>query len=125
MLQFLVVLFSIIFFCSNLFQVIVGALIYWAGHLSKKDYLKQYGRDLALAADQNMNVVWLGQPDETISSRIGRAVKSGKPKWFIKYLLYPFVDLCALAFGDKNHCLNSIEEEEIDDSDKDLWKWSK
>jgi len=107
-------------------QLILGALIHVIGKLFKSHKLRTHGKDLAIAVDQYMNVVWLGNPDETISSRTGRAIRSGKPKWYIKYLLHPFVDNAAKFFGDgPNHCINAIEEDEYEEGQYEVWKWYK
>lgn len=115
-----------IFFPMTLLQVIIGALLYWIGRCCKSSPLKTHGLVLAIAADQNMNTVWLGHPDETISSRTGRAIRSGKPKWYIKYLLHPFVDRAAQVFGDQpNHCIRAIEEDRVSRDRYEVWSWQK
>jgi len=126
MLKFIAFLNTLIFFPVTIIQVILGALIYLIGLLFKSKQLKLHGKDIAIAADQNMNVFWLGNPDETISSRTGRAVISKRPKWYIKYLLHPFVDKAAQFFGDEpNHCVRAIEHDENMDEQYEIWKWHK
>lgn len=127
MIQLWALLNTIIMFPVALVQLLVGALIYVLGKKYNDIQWKTHGKDLALAVDQYMNVVWLGYPDETISSRTGRAIISGKPKWYIKYALHPFVDWAAQIFGDgPDHCIRSIEYNEFDEITKyEVWKWYK
>lgn len=122
MVRLLALIDTIIFFIPMLFQLMLGVCIYYLGVWFSQEKLKMYGKNLALAVDQNMNVVWLGDPDETISSRCGRAVVSGRPKWYIKYLLRPFVDWAARRFGDgPDHCIRSIEVDELHRNE--VWEW--
>lgn len=107
-----------------IFQVFVGAFIYLCGKLTKNEKRKQYGYQLALSADQNANAILMGFPDETISSRIGRAVfVHKKPKKFVKYLMHPLVDTLALLFDDKNHCEKAIEHSEEFHLREEVWEW--
>lgn len=63
-----------------------------------------WGRRLAVAVDQFANVLALGLPDETISSRAYKASLKGK-RWGCI--------LCALLDKlDKNHCAKSVEWDE-------------
>ena len=124
MLQIWALINACIMFPIMLGELILGATMYGLGKLFKSHKLETHGLELAIAVDQYMNVVWLGNPDETISSRTGRAIISGKPKWYIKYLLRPFVDWAARRFGDgPNHCVNSIEHDEHMDEQYEVWKW--
>lgn len=69
--------------------------------------LKLYVRNVAVAFDQLLNALFLGDPDETISSRTGKYVREGRG-WFP-------CQLCKLldyVFREKHHCLNSIEDNE-------------
>lgn len=79
--------------------------------------------NLLLGIDQFGNILLFGSPDETISSRLGRAFTSGSPKWFV----YPFkalVDFMALKVaGQVNHCVSSIEAER--ELNHELWSWIK
>jgi hypothetical protein len=107
-------------------ELILGATMLYCGKLFKSHKLSTHGLQLALAVDQYMNVVWLGNPDETISSRTGRAIVSGKPKWYVKYILHPFVDRAARLFGDgPDHCIRAIEHDEHMEDQYEVWKWHK
>jgi hypothetical protein len=84
---------------------------------------KQYIYNLLLAFDQFINVILLGDPDESISGRCGRAIKSNNPKFFV-IPLAKFIDaLFLVIFNEKNHILNAIEDEEC--NSKELWSWIK
>jgi hypothetical protein len=86
-----------------------------------KNPILQYFFKIALGLDQFVNVLLLGDADDTISGRCGRAIASGKPKWFVK-LLTPAIDWLFLKlFDDKNHCADSIETEE--NYCYEIWKW--
>ncbi|WP_067586373.1 hypothetical protein [Endozoicomonas ascidiicola] len=64
--------------------------------------MKQYLWNFLVWLDQGLNVVFMGGcPDETVSSRAGKAARKGK-KWGCV--------LCrVLDVVDKNHCEKSIE----------------
>ena len=86
-----------------------------------KNWFFQYMFNIVLGMDQFINVLLLGDADDTISGRCGRAIASGKSKWFVK-LLAPFIDLVFLKlFDEKHHCQNSIETEEH--FCYEIWKW--
>ena len=56
-------------------------------------------KNILIAIDQLFNTIAGGDPDETISSRVGKYHKGS--------LLYKL-----LNFIEKNHCENSIEKDE-------------
>lgn len=66
--------------------------------------MKTYIWNILIALDQFWNTVFLGDPDETISSRAGKAA-SQKKKWGC--VLCKFLDLF-----EKDHCIKSIELDE-------------
>lgn len=101
-------------------QVLLGAAMHAIGRLTRNRNMRRYGRDVALSADQHMNVIWLGLADETISSRLGRAALSGKPK-LVARVLHPLVDRLALLFGDHDHCVKSAELQY--NEHVELWRW--
>lgn len=109
-----------------LFILIVGlasALLFYAiGRAVGSKETVQYGYNLALSVDQHINAVLLGDPDETISGRTGRAILSGRAKpWVPKF--GEFVDFLAeKLFGDYNHVVKSVEAEETPKV-KELWSW--
>ena len=85
--------------------------------------VKQYTYNLALGLDQWINTLLLGDPDESISGRTGRAMASGFPKWWVP-TLRTVVDWIFLTFfGEHNHCANAVEREECP-AHKELWPWS-
>ena len=86
--------------------------------------MKQYLKNLLLTFDQAINVLLLGDPDESISGRLGRSMRSGKPKWFVPPVAH-FVDwLFWTIVKEKDHTLNAIEPEEMP-IEKELWSWIK
>lgn len=84
----------------------------------------RYLFNILLGIDQFANVILLGDPDETISGRLGRAHLSGKPKWFVPPFK-KFVDWGAKVLdGQQNHCVDSVEAEDQQFS-KELWSWQR
>lgn len=80
-----------------------------------------YLANVFLALDFFLNAVLLGSPEDSISGRLGRAIQSGKPKWFVKPIA-SVVDYVALhIFGQKDHCINSISS--VEDVYRELWSW--
>ena len=65
---------------------------------------RSYGIRLLIALDQLGNTICCGDPDETISSRVGRAAVKGK-RWAL--LLERAIN--TLFFFDPDHCRSSIE----------------
>jgi hypothetical protein len=66
--------------------------------------MKHYFWNILISADQLANTLLGGDPDETISSRMGkRAIKGDRLGGIICRLLDMF---------DKGHCKKSIEEDE-------------
>ena len=69
------------------------------------------------------NFILLGDPSETISSRTGRALRSGRPRWFVPYL-GAFIDkIFNVLFGQKDHSINYIEHDE--NFEHEIWSWIK
>ena len=64
--------------------------------------LKQYFRNILIAFDQFVNVLFLGQPDETISSRAWRC-KDSSSFW---KLMRKLID--TIFFWQKDHCYYSF-----------------
>ena len=69
---------------------------------------KQYILNLLIAFDQLINTIFFGNPDETISSRVGRKYPNSSFARFIN----------AIFFWQKNHVIESIEWDEINKKDK-------
>jgi len=66
--------------------------------------IKTYLYNILLGIDQLVNTILGGEPDETISSRMGRHLVK-KDSWISKIICY------WLNKVDKNHCIDAIEEE--------------
>ncbi len=74
--------------------------------------LKQYIKNVLIGFDQLTNAAIGGDPDETISSRAGKEVRAGKGGLWKLF--------CRVLHGfDKDHCRESIEEDEGKDA---VWK---
>ena len=70
---------------------------------------QQYGTNVLEGLDNSVSAEIGGDPDESISSRLGKA-RERKSGW--TYIANK-VDLVALELtGDENHCHNSIERDE-------------
>jgi hypothetical protein len=75
----------------------------------------QYAYNLCVAGSQFTNTVLGGDPDETLSSRLGRADRAGIP--VVAYGVAPAVDLLLGA----DHCQESIEDSEA--RLQEVWSW--
>ena len=71
--------------------------------------IRKYFINILISIDQFGNALTGGDPDETISSRCGKLVRSGK-RGFAFWL-------CMILHKmDRNHCMDAIEEDEGDDA---------
>jgi hypothetical protein len=72
----------------------------------------RYLRNVLLGLDQLANVILAADnPDETISSSVGRKAAAGR-RWAIA--AEGMIDaLFAVLFGQRHHCANNIELDEI------------
>lgn len=103
----------------------ISSICFWIGKYSNKQKLKDYGLYTAIAYDRFANVaVFLGSPQETISSRLGRAMASGNPLWWIPAFVWLVDHIAYLGFGDKNHTSKSIEVEGIPEREIVSWQQS-
>lgn len=73
--------------------------------------ISKYIWNLLIAIDQLVNTVFGGDPDETISSRMGKWYRAGKHKRGLKKKLYYFVNPI-VEFFERDHFKKSIEEDE-------------
>lgn len=66
--------------------------------------MKSYLWNILIAIDQFGNALFAGNPDETISSRAGKAMREGKVWGCV---------LCRfLNWFERDHCVKSIEPDE-------------
>lgn len=66
--------------------------------------MRKYLWNIIVSLDQLVNVLWLGDPDETVSSRAAKASARGD-RWACV--------LCkVLDRIQKDHCKNSVESDE-------------
>jgi len=81
--------------------------------------MTQYLYNMFFAIDQFASTVLGGDPDDTISERLGRAYLA-KPGPVVKAAKWT-VDLLALTLvGQKNHCISSLDGKS---GVKELWNW--
>jgi len=124
MLNFLLICFGFIMVLPSVVVWLVPAfLLFLLGKWTRCQPMKQFGFNLALGLDQLANVLLLGDPDETISSRTGRAMASGRPKWWVPSFAGLVDFLAYRLFDDKDHCKNAIEDAE--DYSYQVWNWIK
>lgn len=71
----------------------------------------RYLVNLLIAIDQAGNTVLGGAPDETLSSRLGKAKSRCRACYWVCRLLHLI---------DPRHCETSIE---ADEGDRALWRW--
>jgi hypothetical protein len=83
--------------------------------------LKSYGWNILIGVDQLLNAVLAGDPDETISGRIGKVKlhHGGRIPWRRPVLK---ITDWLLERIDKNHTIKSIEDDEGKD---EIWNWRK
>lgn len=79
--------------------------------------LKSYIKNVLIGIDQLGGAIILGDPDETISSRLGKAHRGDNGKiWYgITYLPWLVVNCVFYWFDGWGHCESSIEEDEGQD----------
>lgn len=73
--------------------------------------LKRYIWNLLIAFDQGVNTVFGGDPDETISSRMGKWAKNGENNSGWRKPLYKIANVIVELF-EKDHFKKAIEEDE-------------
>ncbi|MBE3122215.1 MAG: hypothetical protein IMZ53_09570 [Thermoplasmata archaeon] len=80
--------------------------------------ISRYLLNVAIGFDQLGNTLWGGQPDETISSRIGRIKKAngGKIPW--NRPVIRIID-AGLEKIDKGHSIDAIEVDELDQTHRE------
>lgn len=67
--------------------------------------IKKYLKNLAYALDQLLNTLFAGDPDETISSRLGKNYPNSRMTKIVNVLF-------AWQKRDGGHCASSVEEDE-------------
>ena len=87
------------------------ASLWAAGKLTKNTSLAQYGFNLLVSLDQTVNTICGGDPDETISSRMGKWARNGENNRGLRKPLYIVAHFVVELF-EKDHFAKSIEEDE-------------
>lgn len=82
--------------------VVIGLVIYAV----RRD--RRYLMNNLIALDQQINTVCGGDPDETISSRLGKR-RDGNERWWSRVVNFLF-------FWQRDHTTASIEQDEGNDS---------
>ena len=72
--------------------------------------MRRYLFNLLIAIDQGGNAFLGGNPDETISSRVGKAARGGG--WFAVAMRRLIDWLFFNLTGERDHCAHSIEWDE-------------
>jgi len=94
-----------------------------------KGFLFRFTVNYLLAIDQLCNTILMGHPDETISSRLGRASGKERYRWVKWFRIF----VNTLFWFDKAkdgtpHCEASViglEQTTFRTLDYELWSWSK
>ena len=73
--------------------------------------VKRYIWNLLIAFDQEVNTIFGGDPDETISSRMGKWARNGKNNHGWRKPLYKIAHFIVELF-EKDHFKKSVEEDE-------------
>lgn len=73
--------------------------------------IKRYFWNILIAFDQGVNAIFGGDPDETISSRLGKWARSGKNNHGLKKYIWIVANWVVERF-EKDHFAKSIEEDE-------------
>ncbi len=77
--------------------------------------MSRYFKNLLIAADQGVNTVFGGNPDETISSRVGRgALKGDRLALYLERIIDGFFWIIR---RELNHCRNRIEWNTVPNKD--------
>lgn len=83
-------------------------LITFAPFFFDKQRLKQWRLDYWVAQDQYINAILLGNPDVTISSRVGWFARQGSQTAQVTESIINW--LFFVTTGEKNHCENSYQK---------------
>lgn len=80
--------------------------------------MTRYLWNVLIGFDQFVNVIFGGDPDETISSRLGKWARVGKNKRGNKKFLFKVANSVVELF-EKDHFAKSVEE---DEGKNEVWK---
>lgn len=97
----------------------VSKLVLRSGKCTKYAFNNLYG------VDQFANTILAGHPEETISSRLGRAKIHGYRYKWVRLLRF-IVDCLAYPFDGSEHCLKAAKEEGLKmNLDREIWNWNR
>lgn len=74
--------------------------------------LRGYAFDLWVSSDQYVNTVFRGNPDHTISGRVGYHARRGREGY--QFAEKVIDGLFYLVIRQRNHCAQSIEPDEVE-----------
>jgi hypothetical protein len=77
----------------------------------------QYTKNVFIGVDQLLNAIIGGDPDETISSRLGKAHRGqyGRLLYWGTYVFWLITNIIWFPWDGWGHCEQSIEEDEGED----------
>lgn len=81
--------------------------------------MKQYFINLLLSWSRFFNAIILGDPNESLSQRVGRAYLVC-PNWFITAIKWVIDHIFWIIFDENNHVLDSLEGET---NGREIWRW--
>jgi hypothetical protein len=76
--------------------------------------MKKYFWNILIAFDQGVNTIFGGDPDETISSRMGKWARKGENSYGWRKPLYKLANFIVERF-ERDHFKKAIEEDEDKD----------
>ena len=116
-MRYLLILFNfLIFGIPIILQVLICAFLFKMSKLLRFPLGQRTFFKMLVALDQQGNVVFLGDEDETISSRVGRANQNPNASQTVR-ILAKLIN--SLFPHQENHVEESIEKDEIN-PDEDL-----
>lgn len=80
--------------------------------------MTRYLWNVLIGFDQFVNVIFGGDPDETISSRLGKWARRGKNQRGNKKFIFKLANFVVELF-EKDHFAKSVEE---DEGKNEVWK---
>jgi len=93
----------------HLIPFIVSFALALIWYLLYKIFKREGFKNTAIGFDQTGNAMFGGNPDYTVSGRLGRKVQKGECKACII-----FCKVLSWFFNEDYHCINSIEKDERD-----------
>lgn len=116
--------FLITFLITLPFVALMGSIFFIAKAAGSKK-LSKYAYNSLYGIDQAANTVLAGHPEETISSRLGRARIQGYRFWWVRFLRF-VVDVLSYPLDGPDHCVRAAKHEGLKmNLNREIWNWSK